>query len=196
MDITVKDLTKQTMIRSSNRFIRHRACFVCFLALGPKSTTMVLAGWSVHLTTFLGKLEQAVNQLFMHILSLVTHSNPSWMNQQEENDRRNYFMINLHESIMYGTGAPGRYQTRDPWICSQTGICSQTCYRLRYALYESKHQQQSPIPTYLCLLLLHLHTVQVSSSLWHKYVSLVLGVSCLFEKIWNYFYLLISHYSL
>ena len=51
------------------------------------------------------------------------------MNQRkEENDRRNYFMINLHESM-----GPGRDRTRDPWNCSQTRICSQTRYRLRYA---------------------------------------------------------------
>ena len=37
-------------------------------------------------------------------------------------------MINLHESM-----GPGRDRTRDPWICSQTRICSQTHYRLRYA---------------------------------------------------------------
>ena len=54
-------------------------CFVCFVALRPKSTSMVIAGRSVHLTTlfFLGKLEQAVNQYFVHILSLVTDNNPS-----------------------------------------------------------------------------------------------------------------------
>ena len=28
---------------------------------------------------------------------------------------------------------PGRDRTRDPWMCSQTRICSQTRYRLRYA---------------------------------------------------------------
>ena len=39
---------------------------------------MVMAGRSVHLTTlFLGKLKQAVNQYFVHILSLVTDNNPS-----------------------------------------------------------------------------------------------------------------------
>ena len=49
---------------------------VCFVALPPKSTAMVMAGGSVHLTTlFLGKLEQAVDQYF--ILSLVTDNNPS-----------------------------------------------------------------------------------------------------------------------
>ena len=37
-------------------------------------------------------------------------------------------MINLHESM-----GPGRDRTRDPWICSQTRICCQTRYRLRYA---------------------------------------------------------------
>ena len=37
--------------------------FVCLVALRPKSTAMVIAGRSVHLTTlFLGRLEQAVNQ--------------------------------------------------------------------------------------------------------------------------------------
>ena len=41
------------------------------------------------------------------------------MNQRKEGE---YVMINLHESI-----GPGRDQTRDPWICSQT------LYRLRYA---------------------------------------------------------------
>ena len=47
---------------------------ICVVALRPKSTVMVMAGRSVHLTTlfFLGKLEQAVNQYFVHILSLVT----------------------------------------------------------------------------------------------------------------------------
>ena len=53
--------------------------FVCFVALRPKSTAMVMVGRSVHLTTlfFLGKLEQAVNQCFVHIISNVTDNNPS-----------------------------------------------------------------------------------------------------------------------
>ena len=37
-------------------------------------------------------------------------------------------MINLHESM-----GPGWDRTRDRWICSQTRICCQTRYRLRYA---------------------------------------------------------------
>ena len=37
--------------------------FVCFVALRPKSTAMVIAGRSVHLTTlFPGQALQAVNQ--------------------------------------------------------------------------------------------------------------------------------------
>ena len=52
--------------------------FVCFVALRPKSTAIVIAGRSVHLPHFfLGKLEQAVNQYFVRILSLVTDNNPS-----------------------------------------------------------------------------------------------------------------------
>ena len=50
--------------------------FVCFVALRPKSTAMVIAARSVHLPHFfLGKLEEAVNQYFVHILSLVTDNN-------------------------------------------------------------------------------------------------------------------------
>ena len=53
--------------------------FVWFVALSPKSTAMDMAGWSVHLTTLLllGKLEQAVNQYCVQIVSLVTDKNPS-----------------------------------------------------------------------------------------------------------------------
>ena len=40
------------------------------------------------------------------------------LSEREQNDRRNYSMINLHESM-----GPGRDRTRDPWICSQTRIC-------------------------------------------------------------------------
>ena len=45
--------------------------FVCFVALCPKSTAMAMAGRSVHLTTLFPG--QAVNQYFVHILSLVTN---------------------------------------------------------------------------------------------------------------------------
>ena len=40
------------------------------------------------------------------------------------NDSRNYFTINLHESM-----GLSRDCTFDPWICSKTRICSQTRYR-------------------------------------------------------------------
>ena len=36
-------------------------------------------------------------------------------------------MINLHKSMGSGPDL-----TRDPWICSQTRICSQTGHQLRY----------------------------------------------------------------
>ena len=63
---------------------------------------MVMSRWSV--LFFLGKLEQAVNQYFVHLLLLVTDTNPSSMDLwgREENDGRKYFMINLHESMRPG----------------------------------------------------------------------------------------------
>ena len=79
----LKILNSHSLICSINHFSlivsNNIVCFVCFVALCPKSTAMVMAGRSVHLTTlfYLGKLEQAVNQYFVHILSLVTDNNPS-----------------------------------------------------------------------------------------------------------------------
>ena len=66
-------------------------CFVCCFT--SQSTAMVMAEWSVHLTTlFLGKLEQAVYQYFVHKLSLVMprshiHGSP----------RRFYYGLNLRD---------------------------------------------------------------------------------------------------
>ena len=53
--------------------------FGCFVVLRPKSTAMVMAGRSVHLTTLFtwASLNKAVNQYFVHILLLVTDNNPS-----------------------------------------------------------------------------------------------------------------------
>ena len=62
---------------------------------------------------------------------------------KEENGRRNYFMINLHESM-----GPGRDRTREPWICSQTRICCQTHYRLRYAARCRAHVSDSQFSGY------------------------------------------------
>ena len=51
--------------------------FVYFVALRPKSTAKVMMVSSSNHTFFLGMLEQAVKQYFVHILSLVTDNNPS-----------------------------------------------------------------------------------------------------------------------
>ena len=59
------------------------ALFVCFVALRPKSTAMVIARRLVHLTTLF--LEQAVNQYFMHTLSLVTEN--TFLNDSAEGRR-------------------------------------------------------------------------------------------------------------
>ena len=62
-----------------NTITLKNSLFVCFVALRPKSTAMVMAGRSVHLTTlFPGQaLTSTVNQYFVHILLLVTVNNSS-----------------------------------------------------------------------------------------------------------------------
>ena len=83
---------------------------------------------------------------------------------------------------------PGRDRTRDPWICSQTRICCQTRYRLRYAArwpYWPLLQKGRKIPA-ICeswgwtqenLILLHdNHKAQISLySLISTYVIWYLG---------------------
>ena len=53
-------------------------------------------------TFFQGKLEQAVNQYFMHILSLVTDNNPSWMNQRKGGEWP-YKLFHNQSPRKYGT---------------------------------------------------------------------------------------------
>ena len=68
--------------------IRYICLFVCFVALRPKSTAMVMAGRSVHLTTlFPGKIEEAVNQYFVHILSLVLNCQQPFLNDSAQGRR-------------------------------------------------------------------------------------------------------------
>ena len=61
---------------------------------------------------------------------------------------------------------PGRDRTCDPWNCSQTRICSQTRYRLRYAArYISRWQvitsRHWVIRIYKCILRIFFYLFQV-----------------------------------
>ena len=59
-----------------------------------QSTAMVISELSVHITTlFPGQAWISINQYLVHILSLVTDNNPSWIRGREENGCRNHFMI-------------------------------------------------------------------------------------------------------
>ena len=66
-------------------------------------------------------------QVFHHFQNLWEPCLLEWFSRREKNNRRNNFMINLHESM-----GPGRNRTSDSWICSRTCICSQTHYQLSY----------------------------------------------------------------
>ena len=76
------------------------SCFILLLYVPSKQLWSWRDGQFTLPHFFPGKLEQAVNQYFLHILSLVTDKQ-SFLNDsaEEENDSRNYFMINLHESM-------------------------------------------------------------------------------------------------
>ena len=140
--MTINKDKDQTSQQSSLIFIfnvSNHCLFVCFVALRPKSTAMVIAGRSVHLTTLFSwaSLNKQLTSNRAH--TFACNWQQPFMNDsfsgREENDHRNYFMINLHESM-----GPGRDRTRDPWICSQLRICNQTRYRLHYAArYVSNH---------------------------------------------------------
>ena len=58
---------------------------------------------------FLGKLEQAVNQYFVHILSLVTDNNPSWMIQRKEEKK----LFHDQSPRKYGTGPGSNWRPLD-----------------------------------------------------------------------------------
>ena len=88
--------------------------FVMFLYIPSQHLWSWRDGQFTYPHLFRDKLEQAVNQCFVHILALVTDNNPSSMTQRKGgDDHRNYFMINLHERM-----GPGWDRTRIPLICS------------------------------------------------------------------------------
>ena len=94
--------------------------FYLVCGFASQSSAMAMLRQSVNMTTlFPGQ----VYQYFVHILSLVTDTvtNQPFLNQQEENDCRKYFMINLYKSV-----GPCQHQIHNPWIYNSTP------YQLRY----------------------------------------------------------------
>ena len=78
-------------------------------------------------TFFLGNLPWLSGKPVLHSHTLACSWQQHFLNQQEENGRRNYFMINLEESIGWDPDP-----TRDPWICSQTHY--RLCYPAGHAV--------------------------------------------------------------
>ena len=58
---------------------------------------MVMLGWSVHLTTFffLGKFDQADDQYSVHIPSLVTDNNPSYISGRGKKGGRSIHSVGI-----------------------------------------------------------------------------------------------------
>ena len=63
-------------------------------------------------------------------LAEITRNEYVWRMRTNNVKRVYYFMINLHESM-----GPDQERTCNPWICSQTCICSQTRYQLCVTLF-------------------------------------------------------------
>ena len=80
----------------------------CFTS---QSTAMVIMGWSVHLTTLFPGQAWTSSSPVLRAHTFARNWQPflnDSFSRRKENDRRNYFMVNLHESM-----GPGRDQTRD-----------------------------------------------------------------------------------
>ena len=123
-------LSHDIKISLKSHFWSKKVIFVCFVALCPKSTAMVIAGRSVHLTTLFPGQAWTSSYPVLRAHTFACNWQQLFLNDSAEGRRMTVEIIswsNLHESI-----GPGRDRTRDPWICSQTRICCQTCYRLRY----------------------------------------------------------------
>ena len=109
------------------------ACIVCLFCCFMSQVNSYGHGGTVsspnHTFSWVGLNKRLTSNSCAYFRLLLTTTLLEWISGREENDRRNHFMINLHESM-----GPDRDRTRDPWICSQPCICSQTRYRLRYAV--------------------------------------------------------------
>ena len=92
----------------------HHFCFCFVWGFTSQSTAMVMLRWSVHLTTLFPGQAWLSGQPVLHAHTFACNWQ-AFLNQRKENDHRNYFIINLHESM-----GPGRDRTLDPWICSWT----------------------------------------------------------------------------
>ena len=107
--------------------------FVCFVALRPKSTAMVMAGRPVPITTlFPGQaLTSSWPVLCAH--TFACNWQQSFLNNSAEGRRITVEIISWSTS----TKVQDRVgiESRDPWICIQTHICCQTRYRLRKRSY-------------------------------------------------------------
>ena len=99
-------------------------CFFCCFTSQVNSYGYGRTGSSPNHTLFWASLNKLLTSTPCTYFRLyLTTTFLEWFSGREENDCRNYFMINLHKSM-----GPGLDRTHDPWICNQTRICCQTRY--------------------------------------------------------------------
>ena len=97
-------------------------CFFCFIC-GFTSQSMAVLSKPYHTFSLQAWLKQLTSTLCLCAHTLVCNWHQPFLNQwKKKNDRRKYFLINLHKR----RGPGFIIQTQDPWICNWT------CYRLHY----------------------------------------------------------------
>ena len=95
---------------------------VGFVALRPKSTAMVIAGRSVHLTTLFPGQAWTSGKPVIRAHTFACNWQQPFLNKSAEGRRMTV------EIISWSISTKDRNRTRDPWLC----------YRLRYAARQKK----------------------------------------------------------
>ena len=106
----------------------------------------------------------------MHILSLVTDNNPSWISGRKENGHRDYFMINFHKSMGLG------------WNSWPLDLQSDTLPTALVIPQVLKSHELGQSKTYFWLFQCHLD--QPSATFYVSHSQQSLDQMAIFWKIW------------
>ena len=127
---TLLDLHFTKAMQVNKTLMSYLFCFVCFVALRPKSTAMVMAGQSVHLTALFPGQAWTSSLQVLRAHTFACNWQQPFLNDSAEGRRMTVETISW--SISTKVWDRARIQLATPWICSQTCICCQTRYQLRY----------------------------------------------------------------
>ena len=87
-----------------------------------------MSGWSFHLTTLFSGQAWLSGWTVLYAHTFACNSQQPFFESAEGRGGRRNYLRSISTKVWVRTGIK-----LYPWNCSQAGICSQTCYRLRYA---------------------------------------------------------------